>query len=67
MTKSKYLDTLHKAKLAHKRSMKYLNLAFREATKGIDLATVKALKSWVDDVESTWNTIVSKLEKRFGE
>jgi len=66
MTKSKYLEALHKAKLAHKRSMHHLMISLKEARKSADFATVKALEGFVADVDMEWRHLVTKLEKALG-
>jgi hypothetical protein len=64
MQKSKYLQALHNAKLAHKRSVKYLKLAVSEAQKSMDYATVCALTGLVDDINAKWEEFERSV-KRF--
>ena len=66
MPKSKYLEALHKAKLAHQRSMKHLMISLKEARTSADLATVKALEGFYADVEMEWHHLVTKLERVIG-
>ena len=66
MSKSKYLEALHKAKLAHQRSMQHLMISLKEARKSADFATVKALEGFAMDIEAVWIDAERKLERALG-
>jgi hypothetical protein len=63
MPKSNYLDNLHKAQVAHKKSMHYLMLSLKEARKSADLATVKALEGLIADIDAEWRHLRTKIVK----